>query len=54
MEISKETIYFVIQLLRADNKTNQDIEDCFKSGLRKNVISLDDYCYAMEVLYGRD
>lgn len=52
--IHKDTIDSVIELMRADNKTNQEIEDCFKAALRKKVIKLDTYCEAMKKIYGED
>ena len=51
MEITKENVAAVVEIMRAGNYCNQDIEDAFKAALKRKVIDVDTYCAAMDEIY---
>lgn len=51
MKITKETVKATVSSMKADGKTNQEIEDNFKAALKTRTITLDTYCTAMEEIY---
>ena len=51
MTITKETVDAVIEIMRANHNSNQDIEDNFKAALKQKLIDIDIYYMAMEKIY---
>lgn len=53
MLISKKAMKEVVDLLLA-GETQQEVEDKIKRCLKKGIIDIDDYSYAMECIYGEE
>ena len=51
MTIEKNTIKKLVSEMLKDGKTQQEIEDSFKNALKAKLISVTDYCNAMEIIY---